>query len=71
MKAMTKTQLAACAGVSVRTFSDWLAPIASELARMGYPPGKRSIPPNVVNYLAELFCIDIEPKAKLTHIMRQ
>ena len=35
MKAMTKQQLAACAGVSVRTLMNWCGPYKQELARMG------------------------------------
>ena len=66
MKAMTKTQLASLAGVSVATFSSWLKPIEGELAAMGYQPGKRCIPPHVVQHLAERFCIDVEPSTKYT-----
>ena len=62
MKSMTKTQMANCAGVCLETFSSWLKPHQAELTAMGYPPGKRSIPPNVVAWIAEKFCIDIEPK---------
>ena len=64
MKAMTKTQLASLAGVSLATFSSWLKPIEGELAAMGYLPGRRCIPPHVVKHLAERFCIDVEPSTK-------
>ena len=60
MKAMTKKQLAACAGISVKTLTKWLAPHKAELARMGYPVGRRCIPPSVVGWIAKKFCIDLE-----------
>ena len=59
MKAMTKTQLAMCAGVHVSTLSSWLKPYEEELTRMGYPPGRRCIPPNVVAWICERFCIEV------------
>jgi hypothetical protein len=71
MKAMTKTQLASLAGVSLATFSSWLKPIEGELAAMGYLPGRRCIPPHVVRHLAERFCIDVEPSTKFTANKRQ
>jgi hypothetical protein len=59
MKAMTKQQLADCAGVSVRTLMNWCEPFRSELERMGMKPSSRVLPPHVVKYLSELFCIDV------------
>ena len=59
MKAMTKQQLANCAGVSVRTLMNWCEPFRSELERMGMKPSSRVLPPHVVKYLSELFCIDV------------
>ena len=35
MKAMSKQQLALCAGVTVRTLFNWCKPYHKELARMG------------------------------------
>ncbi len=35
MKAMSKQQLAQCAGVTVRTLFNWCKPYHKELARMG------------------------------------
>ena len=59
MKAMTKQQLADCAGVSDRTLMNWCEPFRSELERMGMKPSSRVLPPHVVKYLSELFCIDV------------
>jgi|GEM_PF-930591 hypothetical protein len=59
MKAMTKQQIADCAGVSVRTLLNWCKPYRQELARMGMTPGMRVLPPNIVKWMAERFCIDV------------
>ena len=68
MKSMTRTQMANMAGVCLETFSSWLKPHQAELTAMGYPPGKRIIPPNVVSWIANKFCIDIAPKSNITKI---
>ena len=60
MKAMTRTQLAAYAGVSVRTLVNWCKPYHKELAQMGMTPDMRVLPPNIVKWIAERFCIDID-----------
>ena len=60
MKAMTKQQLAQCAGVTVRTLFNWCRPYRKELARMGLKPGMRVLPPRIVKFVAEKFCIDVE-----------
>ena len=57
---MTKQQLAQCAGVTVRTLSNWCSPHREELARMGYKPGMRVLPPHIVKWIADRFCIDLE-----------
>ena len=49
MKAMSKQQLADCAGVSVNT----------ELEQMGLSPNDKVLPPNIVKFLVEKFCIDL------------
>ena len=59
MRAMTKQQLAAFAGVSTRTLRNWLKPHEQELARMGLTPGMRVLPPNIVKWIADQFCIDV------------
>ncbi len=61
MKSMTKQQIAACAGVDVRTLMVWLAPHKQKLISMGMPHGKGALPPNVVQWIATYFCIDIPP----------
>ena len=68
MKAMTKTQMADCAGVCIETFNNWLKPHHATLAAMGYPPGRRVIPPNVVAWMCEQFDINIEPRVNLRPI---
>ena len=60
MKAMTRTQLAAYAGVSVRTLVNWCKPYQKELSQMGMTPDMRVLPPNIVKWIAERFCIDID-----------
>ena len=49
------------AGVCLKTFSAWLKPYEEELTQMGYPPGRRCIPPNVVQWMCETFSIDLGP----------
>ena len=61
MKAMSKQKLADKAGVSLNTLNRWLSPLQPELEAMGMLPGARMLPPNVVKFIAERFCIDIEP----------
>lgn len=60
MKAMTKQQLAQCAGVTVRTLFNWCRPYRKELTRMGLKPGMRVLPPHIVKWIADRFCIDLE-----------
>lgn len=60
MKAMLKQELADCAGVSVRTLNNWCRPLREELARMGLQPRTKLLPPNIVKYLSEKFCIDVQ-----------
>jgi len=59
MKAMYKQELADAAGVSVRTLMNWCQPFSDELARMGLKPTAKKLPPHIVDYLAEKFCIDV------------
>ncbi len=60
MKAMTKQQLADRVGVSVKTLSNWCCQYQDELCMMGWRPRMKVLPPNIVAYLAEKFCIDVE-----------
>ena len=61
MKAMTKQQLADRAGVSVKTLSNWCRQYQEELWMMGFRPRMKVLPPNIVTFLSEKLCIDIEP----------
>ena len=58
MKAMTKQQLADCAGVSVRTLRRWCEPYREELESMGWSPGMRVLPPRIVAFIVEKLCIE-------------
>lgn len=60
MKAMSKQQLADKAGVSINTLNRWCKPLCKELEAMGLPPKARMLPPNIVKFIAERFCIDVE-----------
>ena len=60
MKAMTRQQLAECAGASVRTLSKWCIPFRHELDESGLRPGMIVLPPNIVMWICEKFCIDID-----------
>ena len=59
MKAMSKSELAQAAGVSVDTLMRWLSPHSQQLESLGMRPGMRVLPPKVVNYIVETFCIDV------------
>ena len=59
MKAMLKQELADCAGVSLRTLHRWCVPYREELLRMGWQPKMILLPPHIVKYLSEKFCIDV------------
>ena len=60
MKAMTKQQLADCAGVSVRTLNNWCKPYQEELLLMGVRPHMKVLPPGAVMFLADKLYIDID-----------
>ena len=60
MKAMTRQQLAAHAGVDARTLRNWIKPYQEQLWRMGMPKGKGALPPNVVRWIADHYCIDVD-----------
>ena len=53
MKSMSKSQLADCAGISVKTLMRWCKPYSQELQQMGLRPA-------AVMFIAEKFCIDIK-----------
>ena len=59
MKAMSKSEIAHAAGVSVDTLMRWLVPHRQQLEALGMRPGMRVLPPKVVAYIVETFCIDV------------
>ena len=59
MKAMSKSELAQRAGVSVNTLRSWMVPYAEELKKMGLRPNQKVMPPIIVKFLAEKLCIDL------------
>ena len=59
MKAMSKQQLADRAGVSLNTLNRWMKPLQQELEKRGMLPGARMLPPSVVKFIADRFCIDV------------
>lgn len=60
MKAMTRQQIAAYAGISVRTLTNWCRPYRQELQSLGLRPGMILLPPNIVRWICQKFCIDID-----------
>ena len=56
---MSKQELADAAGVTVKTLMNWCRPYRDELAVMGLKPTAKKLPPHVVAYLSEIFCIDV------------
>lgn len=64
MVSMTKKQLAAYAGVSVRTLMRWCEPHRTVLEQAGMTPTARVLPPSVVGKIVELFCIDVPERAR-------
>jgi len=56
---MSKSELADKAGVSVRTLMNWCEPYRQELERMGMKPTAKILPPHIVKYLSEKFCINV------------
>ena len=59
MRAMMKHDLADKADVSVKTLMNWCQPYREELARMGLKPTAKKLPPHIVAFMAEKFCIDL------------
>ena len=59
MKAMSKQQLAEAAGVSTKTLMSWCEPYMKELETMCMQPHMKVLPPHIVRFIAEKFCIDI------------
>lgn len=59
MKAMSKSELAAKAGVSLNTLNRWMKPLQQQLEDRGMSRNARLLPPSAVKFLAERFCIDV------------
>lgn len=59
MKAMSKSELAAKAGVSRNTLMSWCKPYQKELEAMGLVPNAKVLPPNIVQFIAKTFCIEL------------
>ena len=59
MKAMTKQQLAESAGVTTKTLMSWCEPFQKELETMGMQPHMKVLPPHIVQFITEKFCIDV------------
>ncbi len=59
MKAMSKSELADCAGVTVKTLMNWCRPFREDLAALGMNPRAKKLPPHIVTFFIEKFCIDV------------
>ena len=59
MRSYSKTQLAEAAGVSVATFRRWLKTDEAYLHSQGIQASAKLLPPPVVRYLCEKYCIDL------------
>lgn len=59
MRAMSKTELANAAGVSRDTFRRWLKSDEAYLRAQGVKSTAKVLPPQVVNYLIDKYCIEL------------
>ena len=59
MKSYTKSELARAAGVSGDTFRRWLKTDEAFLRANNVQPKTKDLPPVVVKYLCEKYCIDV------------
>jgi len=59
MKAMLKSELASAAGVSRGTFRRWLQSDAEYMREQGVKPTSKMLPPKVVKYLIDKYCIEM------------
>ena len=57
MKSMLNSELAREAGVSLRTLNRWCEMYREELTAMGWRPKMKMLPPNIVAFLSDKFCI--------------
>lgn len=59
MKAMTRTKLAECAGVSRKTLCNFIEAHLDELRKLGLR-SRNILPPKVVEWLVENYGIDVD-----------
>lgn len=59
LKSMLKSELANAAGVSPQTFRRWLKNDEQYLKAQGIRPTTKLLPPQVVSYLIEKYCIEL------------
>ena len=59
MKAMSKFELAEAAGVSKETFRRWIRNDKAYFEANNISPSAKILPPKVVKYLCEKYCIDV------------
>ena len=69
MKAMSTSQRADSAGISVRTVMKWGTPVKKELTRMGMSPTAKVLPPHIVKFICEKLDIDNWRKTALSCII--
>ena len=56
---MSKSALAAKAGVSRTTLNNWCKQYQKELEAMGLVPNAKVLPPHIVQFLANKLCLDV------------
>ena len=61
MKAMSKSEIADRAGVSASTFRKWLKTDEDYLRSQGVKIRQKILPPQVVNYIFQKYCIENDP----------
>ena len=55
---MSRQELAERAGITTKTLTNWMRPHMPTLRRLGLRP-RQIMPPSVVAWLADTFCIDV------------
>jgi transposase len=56
---MLKSELAREAGVSVKTLNRWCKRYEKKLNKMGWHRRMKLLPPKIVQFMVETFCIDV------------
>ena len=59
MRAVTKSEMADAAGVTVKTLMAWCRPYEVELRALGLRKNDKVLKPRVAQFIADTFCIDI------------